>query len=188
MSTPDPSVIADYDKWLGAVAIRLLGATWTESDLQDLKQEGRVAMWRALETYDESKGALPSWLTKAAEMRMKDLTWGHGQPFGHESTRQRRVEEAFSVDGLEPEQAEALMGHISEEIHDGEILRIIREKLTPAQQEYVFLRFWGGLDPLSQAPQTRALVAQFPVLKRRWHWQRAKPVLEEALEHLRPTG
>lgn len=185
----DPAVIADYDRWLGAVAMRLLGSTWTESDLQDLKQEGRVTMWRALETYDDSKGALPSWLTKAAEMRMKDLARGHGQPFGREATRGvREVDPGGSIDALEDDQVEALLGHVAEEIHDGEILRAIRETLTPKQQEYVFLRFWGGLDPRSQAPQTRAMVAQFPVLKERWHWQRAREILAAELAHLAETA
>ncbi len=183
--TPDPSVIADYDRWLGAVAMRLLGATWTEADLQDLKQEGRVAMWRALETYDEAKGALPSWLTRAAEMRMKDIARGHGQPFGREATRgSREVDTGGSIDAFDEDQIDGLLGYVSEEIHDGEILRVIRERLTPRQQEYVFLRFWGGLDPRAQAPQVREMVKQFPVLAERWQWQRAKPILVDALAHL----
>jgi RNA polymerase sigma factor (sigma-70 family) len=178
----DPSIIADFDKWLHAVANRLTD----EAHHDDLVQEGRVAMWRALQTYDESLGALPSWLVRAAEMRMKDVAWGRGQPFGHEAVRGvREVDMGPSVDELSEQQVEALMGFVEEAFHDGEVLRVIRERLTPRQQEYVFLRFWGGLDPSSRAPGMQALVAQFPVLKERWHWQRAKPVLAEALAHRR---
>lgn len=179
----DPAIIANYDKWLHAVANRMMSGA-TEADHQDLVQEGRVAMWRALSTYDETKGALPSWLTKAAEMRMSDIARGHGQPFGHEAVRGvREVEMGPSLDA-EPEQVvEALLGYVEAAYHDGEVMQAIRE-LTPRQQEYVFLRFWGGLDPRAQAPGIRALVAQFPVLKERWHWQRALPILRERLEHL----
>lgn len=179
----DPSIISDFDKWLHAVANRLLKDA-SEADHQDLVQEGRVAMWRALHTHDESLGALPSWLVRAAEMRMKDVAWGKGQPFGRAATRgSREVDTGGSLDELDEQQVEALLGFVEEAIHDGEILRVMREVLTPRQQEYVFLRFWGGLDPSSRAPGMQALVAQFPVLKERWHWQRAKPILAEALAH-----
>lgn len=185
----DPSIIADFDRWLHAVANRLLKDA-TEADHQDLVQEGRVAMWRALGTFDESRdyndpqGARVAWIIRAAEMRMKDVAWGKGQPFGREATRgSREVDKGPSLDELEEQQVEALLGFVEEAFQDGEVLRIIRERLTPRQQQYVFLRFWGGLDPSSQAPGMRALVAQFPVLRERWHWQRAKPVLAEALAH-----
>lgn len=175
--------IADFERWLHAVANRLLPRS-SEEDHQDLVQEGRVAMWRALATFDESKGARASWLVRAAEMRMKDVAWGKGQPFGHEAVRgSRGVEMGPSTDELSDDQVEALLGYVEEAFHDGEVLRIIRERLSPRQQEYVFLRFWGGLDPSSRAPATMALVAQFPVLSERWHWQRAKPILAEALAH-----
>lgn len=181
----DAAIIADFEKWLHAVANRLLRGA-SEDDHQDLVQEGRVAMWRALATFDESKGARASWLVRAAETRMKDVAWGKGQPFGHEAHRGvREAEIGGSLDELEEQQVEALLGYVEEAFHDGEVLRIIRERLTPRQQEYVFLRFWGGLDPASRAPGMQSLVAQFPILKERWHWQRAKPVLAEALAHRR---
>lgn len=176
----DPSVIDDYSKWLHAVANRLTDA----ANHDNIVQEGRVAMWRALATYDESKGALPTWLTRAAEMRMKDVAWGKGQPFGHEAVRGARpVEEGPSLDGLEEQVVEGLLGYVEEAYHDGEIWAAVNS-LTEKQREYVFLRFWGGLDPKSASPATRALVSQFPVLKERWHWQRAKGALRERLGHL----
>lgn len=177
----DPAVLDDYEKWLHAVA----NSITTPALHDDIVQEGRVAMWRALETFDASKGALASWLTHAAEMRMKDVAWGKGQPLGHEPMRgSRPVEEGPSLDDQPEEIVQALLGHVEEAYHDGEIMKIIRESLTPKQQEYVFLRFWGGLEPKAQAAQIRALVREFPVLGERWHWQRARTVLAEKLAHL----
>jgi RNA polymerase sigma factor (sigma-70 family) len=177
----DPEVIADYNRWLHAVANRLLRDA-TDADHQDLVQEGRVAMWRALESYDETLGSLPSWLTQAAETRMKDLAWGKGRAFGHEAVRgSRPVEEGPSLDALDEDTVSSLLGYVEEAFHDGEILQAIREHLTPRQQEYVFLRFWGGLEPTSRDPHIRALMSQFPVLGERWHWQRIRPILAEAL-------
>lgn len=177
----DPAVLADYEKWLHKVANSIAGP----SEHDDIVQEGRVAMWRALSTHDESKGALAPWLTRAAEMRMKDVAWGTGQPTGHEALRgSRQVEEGPSLDEQPEEIVQALLGYVEAAYHDGEIMKIIRECLTPKQQEYVFLRFWGGLEPRAQAPQIRALVLEFPVLGQRWHWQRAREVLAERLAHL----
>lgn len=175
----DPSVLEDYGRWLHRVATEI----GTREQHDDLVQEGRVAMWRALSSYDETLGSLPSWLTRAAEMRMKDVAWGKGQPFGHEAVRgSRQVEEGMSIDEMEEDSVEALMGHVESAYHDGEILEAIRA-LSPKQQEYVVLRFWGGLEPRSNLPAVRALVAQFPVLKERWHWPRARAALAESLAH-----
>ena len=181
--TPDVVVLQDYERWLGATALRLLGRTWTEDDLQDIKQEGRVAMWRALETFDESRGSLPSWLTGAALQRMQDVAWGRGQPFGHEAIRgSREVDVDTSLDSEPEDVVEALLGYVEEAYHDGEVIDAIRA-LSPAQQQYVFLRFWGGLDPSSRNPAMKPLLAQFPVMSQRHHWQRAKEKLRESLAH-----
>lgn len=176
----DPDILKDYEGWLHSTANRV----GRPEEHDDLVQEGRVAMWRALETFDRSRGSLPSWITRAAETRMKDLAWGHGQPTGHQAVRGvREVEMGPSLDGLEEEVAEALLGHVSEAYHDGEVLRVIRE-LPEAQREYVFLRFWGGLDPTSRAPGTRSLISMFPVLSDRSLWSAARKTLQDRLQHL----
>lgn len=179
----DPEILDDYKGWLHVVANSLVDRERHD----DLVQEGRIAMWRALETYDETRGSLPSWLTRAAEMRMRDLAWGTGQPTGHEAVRgSRPVEEGPSLDGMVEDEIEALLGHIEEAYHDGEVMQVIRSELSPKQQEYVFLRFWGGLDPRSQNPTLQAIMKTFPVLGQRHHWQRSKAILREHLEHLGP--
>lgn len=173
----DSSVIADYEGWLHRVATDI----GHRADHDDLVQEGRIAMWRALRTYDEARGSLPSWLTSAARQRMRDVAWGHGQPTGRPATRgSREVAQGGSLDAMDEETVTALLGHVEEAYHDGAILEAVRA-LPARQREYVFLRFWGGLDPTSRTPEVRALVAEFPVLAERWQWTRARATLTEVL-------
>jgi RNA polymerase sigma factor (sigma-70 family) len=69
------ALIADYEDWLHRRAWLLSGANTHD----DLVQEGRIAMWQAIGTFDESKGSLPSWLTLRANGHMLDCvqrgTW-----------------------------------------------------------------------------------------------------------------
>jgi hypothetical protein len=46
-------------------------------------------------------------------------------------------------------------------------------------REYVWLRFWAGLDVNSRSPRIREVVSRHPVLKERWRWQRAQKQLRE---------
>lgn len=140
------TVVAEYEGWLHAVANRMLG--WSgHPDHPDLVQEGRIAIWRAEATFDPDLGAAPAWVTKAAEMRMRDLAHGHGQPFGREATRGKRevevvvhLEELVEPDELTPAQADiaeiAMWAY-----HSGQINRAI-SVLTCAQADAVreFLR------------------------------------------------
>lgn len=63
--------LASYRLWLLKMATVL--APHRPHEWHDLAQEGWVAMWRALKTHDPSRGALPSWLTTAARMRMLEV-------------------------------------------------------------------------------------------------------------------
>lgn len=88
--------LSTYRAWCLKVASTL--APYRPSDWQDIAQEGLIAMWKSLDKYDPSKGALPSWITRAARMRMSDVirreTWT-GTPMrrGH-----RREKPALPVD------------------------------------------------------------------------------------------
>lgn len=193
LNETEDQILYRFHKWLHYMAYQL---TKDDSLHEDLVQEGRIAMWRALRTHDPEKGALPTWVTTAAKARMKDLARGHGQPTGHEA--RRGVVEAkatTSVDLLMEDGLEAALG-ISEALddvewsyHRGEILEALAA-LSPSQREYVFLRFWGGLDPASRIPEMRALVDEYPILRKRYLWNGsskqvgAKDRLREALAHL----
>lgn len=79
--------LADYHNWLYKTAAELLRGGYHDPDIDDVVQEGRIAMWRALDTYDDCKGTLAPWLTNAARMRMKDVAIGHGRWTGHTGRR-----------------------------------------------------------------------------------------------------
>lgn len=148
----------------------------------DLAQEGWVAMWRALRAYDPSKGALPSWLTTAAKLRMRDVyrrdTWT-GTPTARGHTREHP---AIPVD-TDDEYITVLLGRsddiadrVAQRYHDGEIADAINS-LPPDQREYVVLRFWGGL---TYSELDKKLGRSTGLL-----WKRAKPALEKKLAHLK---
>lgn len=60
------ALIADYEAWLHKRAWLIGGS----NSHDDLVQEGRIAMWQALGSFDPDKGALPDWLTRHANFHM----------------------------------------------------------------------------------------------------------------------
>ncbi len=143
----DPNVLlANYRGWLRKVAVGLIG---DHALVEDLAQEGWVAMWRALPSYDPDRGALPGWLTDHAYWRMLKLAGSRawlGRPkqnLGRGSLRD--YTELPSSDSSVWEllaAADALDGVLLA-YHRGQILEAISQ-LTPSQRRYVYLRFWCG--------------------------------------------
>lgn len=66
----DEEILTRYRGWLLKTAQTL--APTHRCDWVDLAQEGWIAMWRALRTYDPSLGAEATYLTTAARLRMTD--------------------------------------------------------------------------------------------------------------------
>lgn len=166
------TAVADYHGWLHQVTNRVLGYT-DHPDHDDLVQEGRIAMWRAEATHNPDLGAKPSWITRAAEMRMKDIAWSTGRWTGREATRGRREVESVHWDRLAPQ--------VQDEVHPR--TEDIAEK---AMFAYHHGEIAEAIDSLP-APQ-RAAVLQFLRTGRAEHrsaWQSAKPRLAEQLSHLR---
>lgn len=174
----DECVLGDYRRWLLKMATII--APSRPDVWQDLAQEGHIAMWKALRTFDESKGALPSWLTGAARLRMTDVyrrdTW-----LGTPSTRGHvREKPAMPVDAAEDWVVE-LLGSASEllssvewQYHEGEIYAAINA-LPIAQREYVYRRFWRG--------ETYTEIAKtMPAAN--YHWSQARKHLAASLSHL----
>lgn len=190
------TVLPDYRRWLHATAYDLLPADSPDHD--DLTQEGYIAMWRAFETFDPAQGTLAPWLTTAARQRMRDVAHGHGQWTGHEAMRGRREVATTSLDEIldtDPDTALGaadLLDGIESAYHDGEIAAAM-SALNPQQRAYVYARFYLGIDPTSREPVVRALVAEFPVLRKRWLWTGsskyvgARDRLAERLAHLAPA-
>jgi RNA polymerase sigma factor (sigma-70 family) len=141
-------VLGQYRGWLRAVAAGLL----TDVELrQDLCQEGWIAMWRALSTFDPAKGALSAWLTYRAYRRMldcaRDRAW-LGRPARHQGrTAVRAVTELPAASDAEIWErlttTDALDGVILA-YHRGAILDAVN-RLSPAQRRYVYARFWQGM-------------------------------------------
>lgn len=170
----DEAIIDSYTKWLHKVANDYL-PLWHERH-DDVVQEGRIAMWRALATYDATKGSLPSWLTTAAKQRMKDVSFGRGRPTGHEEMRgSREVEVDVSLDALAEDGIEMMLtahdslSGVEIAYHAGEIAEAL-DSLSPAQRRYVIGRFWCGLDPSSREPGMREFVDLVPEMRKRHLW------------------
>lgn len=186
------TILPDYRRWLYKTAWDLLPAGSPHAD--DLAQEGSIAMWRAFSTYDETKGALPSWLTTAARLRMRDVALSHGRWTGHEPMRGRAEPNTTSLDAVvedgTDDQAlvyDDVLDGVEVAYHHGEIAQALNA-LTDEQRQYVYLRFWAGLDPASRAPGEVALRAEFPVMAKRWLWENrngARVRLATELAHLR---
>lgn len=185
-------ILAGYEKWLHSVARQIM--PWNHPEYEDTVQEGRIAMWRALATFDRTKGALPTWLTGAARMRMQSLQWGHGQPFGREATRGTQeaqatvsIEALVESDGDIGDESLELEEIVFAAYHHGEIMEALRS-LSDEQREYVVKRFWGGVDPNSRAPVMKDLMRESPTMKKRWLWSDprtgARQRLQEILGHL----
>lgn len=139
------AALEPYRGWLLAVA-----ATMTRPQLvEDLAQEGWVAMWRALQSFDPARGALPSWLTRKALWRMRtciaDEAW-LGRPARHLGRGAIRDTTEYATDDplLERLADDNAIEAAMWAYHQGEVLAAVA-RLSPAQRRYVYLRFWRGL-------------------------------------------
>jgi RNA polymerase sigma factor (sigma-70 family) len=145
---PDTNLLlVNYRGWLRKVATGLIG---DHALVDDLAQEGWIAMWRATATYDPDRGALPDWLTDHAYWRM--LTCVSNQAW---LGRPRRnlgrgrlsdyVEHPTADDASiwELLTAADVLDGVALAYHRGQILEAIN-RLSPSQRRYVYLRFWRG--------------------------------------------
>lgn len=168
--------LAAFEKWLHAVANRLLGPGSPMHD--DLVNEGAFAMWRAAESKDfEHQGQRVSYAIKAAETRMKNLAWGTGQPLGHAPMR-----------GSQPAKELPIL--------DDELPEGYRDKITASPEdvaELACLAYHHGalheaLQELPPAQRAAAYAvmhddAMTKVQHNEWYKARAK--LQVRLSHLR---
>ncbi len=171
-------ILKNYENWLYYYA-RVLEPSrpWTH---EDLAQEGHIAMWKALRSYDPLKGSLPSWLTTAAKMRMRDISWRNKPLTGEPSAKGHiREKPATPVDtdwdwvqesvGSQELQESILMAY-----HQGEIYDAVAS-LPPRQREYIFRRFWLGETDKS----IRNVIPNSPRV-----WGPAREELSRKLAHL----
>lgn len=158
-------LIEQHDKWLASTARFLLPAN--DPDVEDLEQEGRIAMWKAVGSHDPSRGhperdttgggPLTMWMRANARWRMKEVRsnrcWtGHDSSTrptlgGHAPriTSVHYLSELFDNQDAMANLLEAadLMQGVEMAYHRGEIAEAM-SSLSPRQREYVYLRFWQG--------------------------------------------
>jgi RNA polymerase sigma factor (sigma-70 family) len=191
VNDPD-TTIAAYNGWLYQTAAHMLDAS--SPNLDDLVQEGRLAMWLALSSFDPAKGSLPSWLTRKAKFRMLEVVSGrrytgapkrlHGsQPVEKPYTVSLDAERGDGVslkDSLttgEPEEIE----RAGWAYHQAEIRAAI-DALSPAQRKYVLSRFWDGSSGTEM--QDDGLFGYDPSALWTSRKNGAREKLREALAHL----
>lgn len=133
--------LGEYLPWLRKLATGFLHPG--HPALDDLVQEGYIAMWKAEKSFDPSRGKLDFWVKVKAHRRMLSVvTDGHYT--GH-TGRQRSVESFPSADmDILDKAPPTLLGDIEMAYHNGKIAEAI-DRLTPAQRRYVYARFWLGL-------------------------------------------
>jgi len=71
MDSPE-KILERYQGWLVKTAQRLAFRWHSYSEWPDLVQEGQLAMWKAMSTFDPDKGAEVTYLQRAAHLRMND--------------------------------------------------------------------------------------------------------------------
>ena len=126
----DDELLKDYLPWLRKVAGSMIG--FGDPWVDDLVQEGYIAMWRAIRSYNPAKGVLDYWLKFNGSNRIRLLVG-----------RRRLPDEElpdWSLDIAAPD----LLEQMEIAYHHGEIAQAI-DNLSPQQKKYVIARFWLGL-------------------------------------------
>ena len=159
VAVPNSAIIGNYHSWLYKMA--RVYRSFDSNDHDDLVQEGRVAIWKALDTYDPALGALPSWLTTAAKMRMREVVHRGNWTGTLGAKGHTRESPAIPVEIDEFDRA-------GEEFdHDAAMdVRAAVRELSPSVRGAIFRRFW-----LDESVPTGL-------------WARAKPELRARLAHL----
>jgi DNA-directed RNA polymerase specialized sigma24 family protein len=138
--------------------------------VEDLAQEGWIAMWRQIKTGRSAE----KFLIQAAKSRMQTCRrdwFTTGKSKANAPNGRDIPEQGFQQD-LE------LMYHF------GEIHTAINA-LTPREREYIFLRFWAFTGETGKGTPNPAIQSRFKSSNATAHWNSARAKLAEALEHLR---
>lgn len=182
-------LVPDYRAWLRKVASGMLGVGHEAVD--DLVQEGHIAMWRAVGSFDPDASPADYWLKRSATQRMLTVVSRHGAwtgrpgryDGGHGGNQPEQP--VMSVDGLSSKLGvpfdveDILAAHAVDEAvwayHEGDIAHALAS-LTDRERRYVLARFWQGMT----GPETDALFSVHSANI----WKTAKPKLRESLAHL----
>lgn len=175
--TDGNEILQQYYPWLRKTAGNLIG--FDDPYLDDLIQEGYIAMWKALQSHDPEKGPLVPRLMFLARQRMLNVGYGHHRYTGHEAVRGSQEAQAdLHYDELRDR--EYAMPATVDEPYVEPSLTDALSALPPSQREYVFVRFWLANGVFrSQSPALGKLRDAYPVLKNDKLWLRAREALRK---------
>lgn len=126
--------------WLQKTARGIIGRS-TDSDEEDLIQEGRITMWRALVSYDPAKSPnRDAWIKFRARNAMLKIVM---RPRWQERPNPHDPETWYDRYDL-PNSLNLNIESLMLAYHDDEIVQAIA-RLSPGQRKYVLARFWSGL-------------------------------------------
>lgn len=135
-------ILKDYDGWLKHQA-RIISPSGDQ--VEDLVQEGRIAMWQALDKYDPSRGSLSSYLVTVAYFRMGKVLKKNNWTGSSRASTNHVVKVGEPYSNLE--ELSGMVAYLPDNIelayHHKEIQKSI-EELSPKQQEYAVGKFWNG--------------------------------------------
>lgn len=171
--SPDPVILEDYRGWLHAMAWKY---SHVNADHEDLVQEGRIAMWQALDTYSPSKGSLPYWLTMKARNRMlhvvadgtdRKRTWTGAPPHHGGRTPMGAPESDLTDPMVFPEVRSTPFPESADMAYHRAEIRAAVAELPPGARKAIYTCFWED------------------GYVHRSMWIRYLPRLSERLSHLR---
>lgn len=154
-------ILRDYHGWLYKTAISLVGSS--SPYLDDLVQEGRIAMWRALETYNPKRGLLEKRLTFKARSRMVDIVDKNRSLTGQPSRRKGRegISEPDTI-SLDKERGEGvtlldlipspdILVNLSTDDKNKKEQDVAQalDNLTDNQRKFILAKFWDNTNEWS---------------------------------------
>jgi len=175
-------ILKDYNNWLYKTARSLCKDS---HKVEDLVQEGRIAMWKAEESYNPDKGSLVSWAMFKAKNRMltslvEDRWVGNTRPPGSLAAK--------SPTPVSDEFLTVEISHMPDFVltsyHRDEIVKAIND-LRPKQRQYVYCKFWLDYMPADLVEEFGSYSAASANWYRGSKDKGAKLRLQESLEHLR---
>ena len=135
------NTLKNYEGWLRQQALTI---SPSGDQVEDLMQEGRIAMWQSLSRYDPEKGSLASYLTTAAYYRMgsclKEHRWTGSQKL---STKFVHRVPAVPLNEVPTEEV-PFPSSADISYHEKEIRESINQ-LSPRQRQYIEGRFYTDL-------------------------------------------
>jgi DNA-directed RNA polymerase specialized sigma24 family protein len=169
-------VLQQYYPWLRKTAGNLIG--FDDPWLDDLIQEGYIAMWRAYQDYDPDRGPLVPRLLYCARKRMVNVAYGAHRYTGHEPARgHAEAKSPLHYDEL-PDR-EYVMPVTRDDPYVEPSLTDALAALPPKQRAYVFLRFWIANGAFGRTPSVMRLREQYPLLGNDKLWLRARDALRK---------